>query len=92
MPASSCAARSSGGLDSGDGGGIVVECADVPAGELDADVGREAGGGSGDELGELPLLVQLDAISATAHSTTPARRMPHILVARSLGVCAAAEP
>jgi hypothetical protein len=88
MAASSWAARSLGGLELRDGGGVIVECNDVlpvPVGLVDSD-GRgetedEAEGETVPELGEPSVAVQPETIKATAPSTTPARRMPHILPA-----------
>jgi hypothetical protein len=85
MVASSWVARSPGGLDPRDGGGVVVECGGVLAGELDSDVGGETEGEAEvetvRELGEPPVAVHPDTINATAPSITPAARMPHILPA-----------
>jgi hypothetical protein len=84
MAASSCVARSPVGLEACDGGGVVVACGDVlpvPAGEVDADVRGEAEGDTARELGEPSVAVQPETINATAPTTTPAHRMPHILPA-----------
>jgi hypothetical protein len=63
----------------------VVERGGVLAGELDSDVGGETEGEAEvetvRELGEPPVAVHPDTINATAPSTTPAARMPHILPA-----------
>lgn len=81
MLASSWVARSAGGLDFGVGGGLVVECAGVLAGTLEFAAGEDTVGETDDELGEPPVVVQPATTRVAPASTTPTRRMPHILPA-----------
>jgi hypothetical protein len=82
MAASSWAARSLVGLELRDAGGVVVECNDVlavPVGRGETEDGAE--GETVPGLGEPSVAAQPETIKAIAPSTTPARRMPHILPA-----------
>jgi hypothetical protein len=60
---------------------VTVECGDVLDGELVCEVVAETVGEMVGELGEPPVVVQPEAIIATAPSSTPTNRMLHILPA-----------